>query len=116
MPIVELNTNVKVADVKEFTIKLNKASAAAFGMDGYVTCSYQYNESIIFAGTHDPAFVLRVTTLGNPVEKNEGFAKSLFSFFSQELGIPDNRGYIIFNDPTPVNLAHRSTTFAVLLK
>ncbi|KAG6847877.1 hypothetical protein C0991_001278, partial [Blastosporella zonata] len=91
------------------------AAAAAFGMDGYVTVSYQYSESIIFAGTHDPAFILRVTTLGNGTDKNESFAKAFFGFLEKELGVPDNRGYIIFNDPTPVNLAHKSTTFAVLL-
>ncbi|KAG6838286.1 hypothetical protein C0991_000503 [Blastosporella zonata] len=94
-------------------------------MDGYVTVSYQYSESIIFAGTHDPAFILRVTTLGNGTDKNESFAKAFFGFLEKELGVPDNRGYmfvdfyilkrVIFNDPTPVNLAHKSTTFAVLL-
>ncbi|KAG6918621.1 hypothetical protein DXG01_013032 [Tephrocybe rancida] len=105
----------QVADVKDFTLKLNKAAAAALGMDGYVTVSYNYNESLIFSGTHAPAFVLRVVTLGNGTDKNEAFAKSFFSFFEKELGIPDNRGYIIFNDPSPVNLAHKSTTFAVLL-
>ncbi|KAG6887760.1 hypothetical protein C0995_013012 [Termitomyces sp. Mi166 len=114
MPIVELNTNVKVDDVKAFTVSMNKASAAAFGMDGYVTCSYHYDESLIFAGTHAPAFVMRVTTLGNGTDKNEGFAKSLFGFLEKELGVPENRG--IFNDPGTVNLAHKSTTFAVLLK
>lgn len=29
-------------------------------MDGYVTVSYNYNETVTFAGTHDPAFLLRV--------------------------------------------------------
>ncbi|KAG6818761.1 hypothetical protein H0H93_002066 [Arthromyces matolae] len=115
MPILELTTNVKLENVKQFTVDFGKAAAATFGMDGYVTTSYQYNESLIFAGTHAPAFVLRVTTLGNGTEKNADFAKGLFAFLEKQIGVPDNRGYIIFNDFAPVNLAHKSTTFDVLL-
>ncbi|KAJ7468495.1 Tautomerase/MIF [Mycena latifolia] len=116
MPIVELTTNVKVADPKAFSLGLNKAAAAALGMDGYVTVSYNYNETVTFAGTHDPAFLLRVTTLGNGTEKNEVFSKTLFEYLEQALGAPSNRGYIIFNDPGHINLGHKGTTFATIFK
>ncbi|KAK7059566.1 hypothetical protein R3P38DRAFT_2495829 [Favolaschia claudopus] len=77
---------------------LNKAAAAALGMDGYVTVSYTYtyNETLTFAGTHAPAFILRVVscnnmfkrirlnivqlTLGNGTDKNESFSKTLSEF------------------------------------
>ncbi|KAK7031592.1 Tautomerase/MIF [Favolaschia claudopus] len=116
MPIVELTTNVQVADPKAFSLDLNKAAAAALGMDGYVTVSYNYNETLTFAGTHDPAFILRVTTLGNGTDKNDLFSKALSGFLEESLKAPSDRGYIIFNDPGHINLGHKGTTFATLFK
>ncbi|KAJ7631902.1 Tautomerase/MIF superfamily [Mycena polygramma] len=116
MPILELTTNVKVADPKAFSLALNKAAAAALGKDGYVTVSYTYNETVTFAGTHEPAFLLRVTTLDNGTEKNEVFSKTLFAHLEEALGAPADRGYIIFNDPGRINLGYKGTTFATLFK
>ncbi|KAJ7145999.1 Tautomerase/MIF superfamily [Mycena epipterygia] len=116
MPILELTTNVKVADPKAFSLALNKVTAAALGMDGYVTVSYNYNETVTFAGTHDPAFLLRVTTLGNGTEKNELFSKTLFAHLEEALGAPLDRGYIVFNDPGHIDLGYKGTTFATIFK
>ncbi|KAJ7747627.1 Tautomerase/MIF [Mycena maculata] len=116
MPILELTTNVKVSDPKQFSLDLNTEAAKVLGMGPYVTVSYNYNETVTFAGTHAPAFIMRVTTLGNSTDKNEQFSKALFAHLEAALGTPSDRGYIIFNDPSHINLGHKGTTFATLFK
>ncbi|TFK98978.1 hypothetical protein BDV98DRAFT_511410 [Pterulicium gracile] len=77
-------------------------------MTKYVTVTYKHDESMIFSGTREPAFILCIlTVLGTPTEKNAGFSKALFEFLKRELGVSDERGYIIFNDPGPDRLGVR---------
>ncbi|KAK0184081.1 Tautomerase/MIF [Armillaria mellea] len=104
MPIIELTTNVKVPDSKAFTTALSQKSAEILGMTKYVTVTYKYDESMIFGGTYDPAFTMNVLTV-------LGF----FEFFEKELGIPNDRGYIVFNDPGADRLGYKGTTFNIIL-
>ncbi|KAJ7146001.1 Tautomerase/MIF [Mycena epipterygia] len=120
MPIFELTTNVKVADPKAFSLVLNKAAIAALAValgpgivDEYMTVSYTYNETVTFAGTHDPAFVLHVSS-GAETEKNEAMSKILFVHLEEALGAPSDRGYILFNNSGLINVGHKGTTFANL--
>ncbi|KAF9023828.1 Tautomerase/MIF [Hymenopellis radicata] len=117
MPILEITTNVKVPDEKAFTAALAQLGNAVLGMDKYWTVMYKYNEGLIFGGTHEPAFCMTIlTVLGLPTSNNAGYSKGFFAFIEKELGIPHDRGYIIFNDPGPDRLGHKSTTFDVLFK
>ncbi|KAM6500931.1 Tautomerase/MIF [Amanita muscaria] len=100
MPYLNLITNVKLgAEV------LSKP-------EEYISVSITYNDTLTFNGTFDPAFQLVITSLGNiNGSKNVVYSKKLFSFLKEKLGIPDNRGYIVFQDPGVENLGFRSTTF-----
>ncbi|KAK0432024.1 uncharacterized protein ARMOST_17718 [Armillaria ostoyae] len=116
MPIIELTTNVKAPDAKAFTTALSQKSAEILGMTKYVTVTYKYDESMIFGGTYDPAFTMNVlTVLGIPTEKNAGFSQGFFEFFEKELGVPNDRGYIVFNDPGADRLGYKGTTFNIIL-
>ncbi|KAF8892757.1 Tautomerase/MIF [Mucidula mucida] len=117
MPILEITTNVKVPDEKAFTAALAQHGITVLGMDKYWNVMYKYNEGLIFAGTHEPAFYMTIlTVLGLPTSNNAGYSKEFFAFIEKELGIPHDHGYIIYNDPGPDRLGHKSTTFDVLLK
>ncbi|KXN80761.1 hypothetical protein AN958_07837 [Leucoagaricus sp. SymC.cos] len=60
MPSLELTTNVRVPDPKAFTLKLSELGARVLGKpEVYITAQYNYNDTITFAGTHDPASALR---------------------------------------------------------
>ncbi|KAJ7216973.1 Tautomerase/MIF [Mycena pura] len=101
MPIAHLVTNVKIADVKKFSIALSKGCSEAWDLpdkDGSRTsASVEYNESLNFDGNHDSAFLLEFRMInmaqaGTP--KRDAFAKSLCEFMEKELGIPQSRGYM----------------------
>ncbi|KAJ6602437.1 hypothetical protein DFH09DRAFT_1124852 [Mycena vulgaris] len=103
MPISNLVTNVKIPDVKQFSLSLSKICSEAWGLedkDGSNTSSsVVYNESLNFNGTHDPAFLLEFKIINldkADTAKRDAFAKSLCAFFERKLGIPQSRGYILF--------------------
>ncbi|KAJ6617984.1 Tautomerase/MIF [Mycena sp. CBHHK59/15] len=103
MPIASLVTNVKVDDVKLFSISLSKACSEAWGLDdndgSRTSSSVVYNESLNFNGNHDPAFLLefRIVDMAKAgTEKRDAFAKALCAFFEKELSIAQSRGSILF--------------------
>jgi len=76
-----------------------------------------HNPTLMFKGSFEPAFLLHVVSLGNlSPELNEGYSKSLFSFLEQELGVKDDRGYIVFDDPGIAYMGYKSTTFEAIFR
>ncbi|VDC03934.1 unnamed protein product [Peniophora sp. CBMAI 1063] len=116
MPSLVLKTNVKVDDVKSFSLEFSKTGAQILGKpENYISVAYDYNEFLTFQGTFDPAFLLVVSTLGNlSPEKNEKYSKEFFDFFKEKLGISGDRGYITFYDPGNSNFGHQGTTFGTI--
>ncbi|KAF8904350.1 hypothetical protein CPB85DRAFT_1225670 [Mucidula mucida] len=86
-------------------------------MNKYWAVMYKYNEGLIFGGTHEPAFCMTILdVLGLPTFTNAGYSKAFFTFIEKELGIPPDRGHIVFNYPGPERLGYKGTTIDVLLK
>ncbi|KAL5511964.1 hypothetical protein ACEPAH_5183 [Sanghuangporus vaninii] len=113
MPSLQLVTNVKLDDVKSFSLEFSKLAARVLGKpESYLSVSYTYNESLTFAGSFEPAFILTVVSLGNiNPQANAQYSKALFGFFGEKLGIKDDRGYIVFNDPGRQYLGYMGSTF-----
>ncbi|KAL5528924.1 hypothetical protein ACEPAG_4898 [Sanghuangporus baumii] len=113
MPSLQLVTNVKLDDVKSFSLAFSKLAARVLGKpESYISVSYTYNESLTFGGSFEPAFILTVVSLGNiNPQANAQYSKALFSFFGEKLGVKDDRGYIVFNDPGRQYLGYTSSTF-----
>ncbi|KAH9935809.1 Tautomerase/MIF [Amylocystis lapponica] len=116
MPSLELRTNVHLADPKPFIFEFSALAAEALSKPPqYISVSYDYNETLTFGGTFEPAFLLTVTSLDNlKPDLNEVYSKALFGFFKERLGIQGNRGYITFLDPGRAYLGHEATTFATI--
>ncbi|KAH9038946.1 Tautomerase/MIF superfamily [Lactarius pseudohatsudake] len=114
MPTLTVETNVKLSNPKEFVLNLSKLGADILKKpEKYISISYRYNEFLTFSGTFDPAFQLTVISLDNITpESTEAYSNSLFTFLKDTLGVPGDRGYIVFNDPGRAYIGHEGTTFA----
>ncbi|EJD53023.1 Tautomerase/MIF [Auricularia subglabra TFB-10046 SS5] len=104
MPSIVLTSNVKLA-------------ADTLGKpEKYISVSYTYNETLSFSGTHEPAILVIITSLGNiSPDANEKYSATFFAFFNEKLGVPGDRGYISFVDPGYANIGYQGTTFAKIL-
>ncbi|GLB35468.1 putative tautomerase MIF [Lyophyllum shimeji] len=114
MPALNLTTNVKIADPKQFALDFSKVGADTLSKpELYISVNVTYNEHLTFGGTFDPAFLLHVVSLDNiSPALNEKYSKAFFDFFKKNLAVSEDRGYIIFDDPGRGFLGHHSTTFA----
>ncbi|KAH9180220.1 Tautomerase/MIF superfamily [Lactarius sanguifluus] len=114
MPTLTVETNVKLSNPKEFVLNLSKLGADLLNKpEKYISISYRYNEFLTFSGTFDPAFQLTVISLDNITpESTEAYSNALFTFLKDTLGVPGDRGYIVFNDPGRAYIGHEGTTFA----
>jgi len=116
MPSLSLKTNVKIADPKAFSLEFSKFGAEVLGKpEGYITVDYTYNETMTFAGTHEPAFTLTIISLGNLApHQTEKYSATISKFLKEKLGLESDRGYILFQDPGNANLGFKGTTFATI--
>ncbi|KAI0781402.1 Tautomerase/MIF [Trametes elegans] len=116
MPALDLKTNVAVADPKAFTLAFSKFAAETLKKpESYISVNYTHTDNLTFNGSHEPALLLHITSLDNiSPTQNEEYSKAFFAFFKEQLGVPDNRGYITFYDPGRAYLGYKSTTFGVL--
>ncbi|KAJ7349027.1 Tautomerase/MIF superfamily [Mycena albidolilacea] len=116
MPYLELMVNVQVPNETEFALEFSKVGAKALGKpEAYITVSITHNKTLTFAGTLDPAFALVVTSLDNlNPEANDKYSAILSEFLKEKLGIPNDRGYITFQDPGRGFIGYKGTTFASL--
>ncbi|KII89297.1 hypothetical protein PLICRDRAFT_603775 [Plicaturopsis crispa FD-325 SS-3] len=118
MPSLHLITNVKVPDAKAFALEFSKFAAETLNKpEHYISVTYTHNEAQTFQGTLDPAFNLSVTSLGNlSPSLNEGYSKAFFEFLHSKLGVPGDRGYIVFTDPGRAYIAYQGTTVETFAK
>ncbi|KAG6850410.1 hypothetical protein H0H93_013635 [Arthromyces matolae] len=96
MPALELSTNVKLENPKQFALEFSKFSADTLSKpEKYISVKYIYNETLTFQGNFDPAFTLSIISLDNlNPEANEKYSKAFFDFFKKKLGVPGDRGYM----------------------
>ncbi|EEH38237.1 hypothetical protein PAAG_01158 [Paracoccidioides lutzii Pb01] len=118
MPFIELLTNVALSreQSKELALSLSKVSARILKKpESFISVQIRSDEVLTFAGTHDPCFQMRVTSLGNlNPDDNVNFSKAFAEFLKEEIGVTNDRGYVIFYDPDYANLGYKGTTGAKL--
>ncbi|KAI0737875.1 Tautomerase/MIF [Daedaleopsis nitida] len=116
MPGLDLRTNVAVADPRAFCTEFSKFSAETLGKpEDYISVHLDHDKPLTFKGTFEPAFLLNVVSLDNiTAETTEKYSKAFFAFFKEKLGIPGDRGYVIFIDPGRENIGYQGTTFQAM--
>jgi len=119
MPAILLSVNTRPQDEaheKEFVLNLSKFMAVTLSKpERYISVKFDYSPTLSFAGSHNPAFIMHITSLGNiNPEANEIYSQKIFAYLKEKLNIPGDRGYITFYDPTNAYLGHEGTTFATI--
>jgi len=116
MPVIEIETNVKVEDSKALVVKLSKFSSQILEKpEGLILVKYTLNEALCWGGTFDPAFVLAINSIGTfSPEKNPSIIEEYTKFLKENLGIDDKRGYVVLKDPGKDTTGYSGTTITKL--
>ncbi|KAF9521965.1 Tautomerase/MIF superfamily [Crepidotus variabilis] len=117
MPLITLITNVQVEDSKGLNLELSKFSSETLGMPHIIiSVNVVQSDSLSFAGSFDPAFFLKVESLGDNIspEANVKYTEAYSTFLKDKLSIPNDRGFIFFVDVGKTNIGFKGTTVAVL--
>jgi len=118
MPTLTLTTNVTITDEKSFIKDLSSFAAKALSKpEEYIMINIVKNPLLYFNRSFDPSFLLQIVSLGNlSPELNETYSKLFFEHLTKELGVKDDRGYLVFEDPGRAYMGYKSTTFETILK
>ena len=100
MPYLEISTNTTIKNSKNIAEKASKLTADILGKpENYVMVKIQDKQSLIFAGSDEPAAYIQLKSLNLPENKTADYSSSLCSFINTELNIDTARIYIEFVNP-----------------
>jgi phenylpyruvate tautomerase len=118
MPTLTLTTNVAPQDEKSFIQNLSSFAAKALSKpEQYIVINLVNNPLLYFNRSFEPAYTLHIVSLGNlSPELNEGYSKLFSEYLTKELGLKDDRGYIVFEDPGMAYMGYKGTTFETILR
>jgi len=118
MPTLTLTTSVTIDNEKSFIKDFSSFAAKALSKpEEYIVINIVKNPLLYFNRSFDPSFLLHIVSLGNlSPELNETYSKLFFEHLTKELGVKDDRGYIVFDDPGMAYMGYKGTTFATILR
>ncbi len=114
MPLFELRTNQRPAkeEVNSLVSEISRVcSEILHKPEKYVMVSLQVGQSLIFAGTDDPAAFGELHSISLPKNETAKLSAKLCSFLSERLHISEDRIYISFTDVDRNNWGWDGGTF-----
>ncbi len=100
MPLLEISTNTEIENSQEIAEQASKLTADLLGKpESYVMVKIQSTQTLIFAGSNEPAAHVKLKSLGLPENRTADFSSSICSFINTELNISSARIYIEFSSP-----------------
>jgi phenylpyruvate tautomerase PptA (4-oxalocrotonate tautomerase family) len=100
MPLFELSTNTTVDDEQEIAEQASRFIAELLGKpESYVMVRLQTQQTLLFAGSKEPAAHVKLKSLGLPENRTSEFSASLCEFISSLTKIETSRIYIEFFSP-----------------
>ena len=100
MPVLQITTNVSIADAGALAAKASSLAAGMLGKpESYVMVSVNGDADLIFAGSDAPCAHLALKSLGLPESETPDYSEQLCGFIEQQLGVPPARTYIEFVSP-----------------
>ena len=100
MPLLELTTNTKIENCKQIAQLASKLTAEMLGKpESYVMVKLLPEQTLLFAGSDEPAAHVKLKSLGLPESNTADFSAKLCAFISTELNIDSARIYIEFSGP-----------------
>ena len=114
MPLFELRTNQtpKKDGVESLASELSLlCSEILRKSEGYVMVSIQVSQSLIFAGTDEPAAFGELRSIDLPPREIATLSAKICSLVSERLAVPENRIYLSFADVDRNNWGWNGKTF-----
>jgi len=112
MPLLKLQTSVKIADEKEILTALSKAVAETTGKpEQYIMVTLEKGSFLMGAEAGNAAFVEVRGIGGIGGETNKKLSQRICGILKEKLGIPENRTYINFLDIPASDWGWNSSTF-----
>jgi phenylpyruvate tautomerase PptA (4-oxalocrotonate tautomerase family) len=100
MPLLEISTNTAIDNAEEVAKQASKLTAEILGKpESYVMVKLKPAQTLLFAGTSEPAAHLKLKSLGLPENHTTEYSSKLCSYISSTLGIDSARIYIEFSNP-----------------
>ena len=100
MPLLEISTNTKVDNSIDIAQQASALTAKILGKpESYVMVKMQTEQTLIFAGSNEPAAHVKLKSLGLPEDKTAHLSASICAFISEQFGINSARVYIEFTNP-----------------
>ena len=100
MPLLEISTNTPVDDCQQFAKDASKLTAQLLGKpESYVMVKVLPDQSLVFAGSDEPAAHVKLKSLGLPENNTADFSSRICAFINTELNISSARIYIEFSSP-----------------
>ncbi len=104
MPYLAVSTNAEIPTEieKRFLKEASETVAAVTGKpEQYVMVKLDAGQPMLFSGMDEPAAFLELKSIGFPAAGVEGIAASLCSLASRQLGVHEERVFIVFQDIKP---------------
>ena len=101
MPLLKIQTNVKIPDDQHHTL-LTRASSTTASILGkpeaYVMATLESNPDMLFAGSAEPLAYLELKSIGLPEDGKKALSSSLCQLITDQLSIDTDRIYIEFTN------------------
>lgn len=100
MPLLTLSTNQSIEDKDSICKRLSSITADMLGKpESYVMVMVEDSQSLIFAGSNEPAAYVQLKSLGLPEADTGGLSQQLCQAIEELTGIDSSRTYIEFSSP-----------------
>lgn len=100
MPLLEITTNTKIDNSQDFAEQASALTAEILGKpESYVMVKIHPEQTLIFAGSDEPAAHVKLKSLGLPENRTTEFSASICTFINEQLDIDSARIYIEFTNP-----------------
>jgi len=100
MPYLEINTNITIDNCTAIAEEASRLTADILGKpESYVMVKISPEQTLLFAGSNEPAAHIKLKSLGLPESSTTVFSEKICSFMTSELKIDSARVYIEFTSP-----------------
>ena len=100
MPVLQITTNVTIENADVLAKQASSLAADILGKpESYVMVKILPEQTLILAGTNEPAAHVKLKSLGLQEDKTTDYSASLCAFISNNFGIDSARIYIEFANP-----------------
>ncbi|MBN2351335.1 MAG: ABC transporter substrate-binding protein [Spirochaetales bacterium] len=115
MPLAKVAVSAAVDETKKKDVlkRLSLSIAEKIGKpEKYVQTIFEANVPMTFAGTFEPAASLEIKSIGGlSPSVCKGLSEACCGLLQKELGIPEERIYIVFSDIEASSWGWNGTTF-----